>query len=175
MSHPAGAAAGVASTMRPFGHAILDRIDQPFRGWRSLSRDASALAVSLLVLNPACLANRVPPQAPPVEAPKRSSEDMPEPAIRLGLGYKLDVLANPGGLDDGSGAMGNLDLKLRADLDALWGWKDSVAYLHVISDHGSKLNGKHAGSLMGLSSMRCRPAPVSCFMPGFKRIFTMTP
>lgn len=139
--------------MREFGYSVRDRIDPALRTRRSLSGGALTLALSLLLLNPACLANPVPPQAPPVEAPKRSSEAVPEPAIRLGLGYKLDVLASQGGLDDGSGAMGNLDLKLRADLDALWGWKDSVAYLHVISDHGSKLNGKHVGSLMGLSNI----------------------
>jgi porin len=74
-------------------------------------------------------------------------------ALDLAAAYKLDLLRVRGGAHPGAGALGNLDVKLRADLDALWGWRDDVAYLHVIHDHGARLNAERTGSLMGISNI----------------------
>jgi porin len=86
-----------------------------------------------------------------------------EPAVTTSAVYKLDLLSSRGGLDDASGAIGNLDLMLRADLDALWGWKDTVAYLHALADHGAKPNGKHTGSFMGLSNIEVPSSTAKLF------------
>lgn len=77
----------------------------------------------------------------------------PGKGVSVGLGYKLDLLRGSGGMDNAAGAMGNLDFKMRADLDEIWGWKNSIAYLQIINDHGGKLNANHTGSLMGVSNI----------------------
>jgi porin len=92
-------------------------------------------------------------------------------ATTISAVYKLDLLASRGGRDDASGAMGNLDLMLRADLDALWGWKNTVAYLHALADHGAKLNGEHAGSLMGLSNIEVPTSTAKLFHAWLQRSY----
>ncbi len=87
------------------------------------------------------------------DAAATAEREAQAPAVTMSAVYKLDLLASRGGGDADSGAIGNLDLMLRADLDALWGWKNTVAYLHALVNHGAKLNGKHAGSIMGLSKI----------------------
>lgn len=77
----------------------------------------------------------------------------PEKAVSIGLGYKLDVLRSRGGMNDGRGTLGNLDFRLRADLNEILGWKDGIAYLQIIHDHGDPLNAGHTGSLMGVSNI----------------------
>lgn len=104
------------------------------------------------------------------EAGGQASAEPPS-ALGLSVGYKLDLLAARGGADDASGAMGNLDIKARADLDALWGWKNSIAYLQVINDHGSKLNGKHVGSLMGVSNIEVPSNTTKVFHAWVQRDF----
>ncbi len=95
--------------------------------------------------------------------PARAELTLSEPAVTTSAVYKLDLLSSQGGLDDASGAIGNLDLMLRADLDALWGWKDTVAYLHALADHGAKPNGKHTGSFMGLSNIEVPSSTAKLF------------
>ncbi len=75
--------------------------------------------------------------------------------------YKADHLRNlRGGIDMGDATMHNLDLKLRADLDRLWGWPGATAYLHVLDDRGTGINARHLGSLMGASNIEV-PVPTS--------------
>ncbi len=102
---------------------------------------------------------------------KSAGAESGEAAIGLALSYKLDLMRAHGGLDAASGAMGNLDFKLRADLGALWGWSNSVAYLQVINDHGSKLNGNHVGSLMGVSNVEVATNTTKLFHAWVQRNF----
>jgi porin len=75
------------------------------------------------------------------------------PATTFSAVYKLDLLSTQGGGDSDAGGMGNLDLMLRADLDQALGWQNTIAYLHVLANHGAKINGNHTGSLMGTSNI----------------------
>ena len=68
--------------------------------------------------------------------------------------YRADFVANAsGGLRRKSTLLGNLDLKLSADLDKAWGWKGSSAFVHAISSHGGKPNAKHVGSGQGIDNI----------------------
>ena len=74
-------------------------------------------------------------------------------------GYKADVLQARNGSGRATRNVRHLDLKLRADLERLFGWQDAVAYFNVIDDRGSGAN-SHAGSLMGISSIEV-PVPTT--------------
>ncbi|MBA3031877.1 MAG: carbohydrate porin [Gammaproteobacteria bacterium] len=74
--------------------------------------------------------------------------------LSVEAGYKLDYLRNlAGGIGHGSASIGNLDLKLRADLDHLLGLPGASAYLHVLDNRGTGINARHLGSLMGVSNI----------------------
>lgn len=82
-----------------------------------------------------------------------------EKGLHLEAGYKADVLQ---GRKGGSRATRNdrhFDLKVRADLDRLFGWQDAVAYFNVIDNRGNG-SGAHAGSLMGVSNIEV-PVPTT--------------
>jgi porin len=104
---------------------------------------------------------------PPAQAEGKLSES----AVTMSAVYKLDLLSSRGGLDDASGVIGNLDLMLRADLAPLWGWKNTVAYLHALADHGAKLNGKHAGSFMGVSNIEVPTSTARLFHAWLQRSY----
>lgn len=75
--------------------------------------------------------------------------------------YKADVLRKLRGSDTlGSAVMRNLDLKLRADLERLWGWEAATAYIHVLDDRGAGINARHLGSLMGVTNIEV-PVPTT--------------
>jgi porin len=75
--------------------------------------------------------------------------------------YKLDQLRRvSGGRFVDSGSMSNLDIKLRADLERLWGWQGATAYMHVLDNHGSGFNANNVGSLMGISNIEV-PVPTT--------------
>jgi porin len=105
------------------------------------------------------------------EAARARPDAATEPPVSLAISYKFDLLRANGGADPASGAMGNIDFKMRADLDALWGWKNSVAYIQAIGDHGSKLNGNHIGSLMGVSNIEVPTNTTKLFHAWLQRNF----
>jgi porin len=74
-------------------------------------------------------------------------------------GYKADVLQARNGSGRATRNVRHLDLKLRADLERLFGWQDAVAYFNVIDDRGNGAN-SHAGSLMGISNIEV-PVPTT--------------
>lgn len=139
-----------------------------------LRRGVRRLAGALFGLNLLCQAASA--DTLPAAAPGNAAEDA---ALNLALVYKLDVMGNRGGRDaagrpvtDGSGtAMGNLDVMLRGDLDRLWGWSNSVFYLHLLNDHGGKQNGRHAGTLMGLSNVEVATNTTKLFHAWVQRSF----
>ncbi len=106
-----------------------------------------------------------------VQAGESETADASEPAASFSAVYKLDLLSSTGGGDADAGGIGNLDLMLRTDLDALWGWKDTIAYLHVLANHGAKPNGKHAGSLMGISNIEVPTNTAKLFHAWVQRSF----
>ncbi len=80
--------------------------------------------------------------------------------IALEAGLKLDSLRNRGGMRDGSHTVSHLELKLRADLEKLLGWRDAVAFINTDTDAGAGINTRHTGSLMGVSSIEV-PLPTT--------------
>lgn len=79
--------------------------------------------------------------------------------LQLEAGFKADVLQGRRGESRATRNVRHLDLKLRADLDRLLGWQDTVAFLNVIDDRGAGSNA-HAGSLMGVSNIEV-PVPTT--------------
>ena len=78
--------------------------------------------------------------------------------IALDVGVRVDSLRNRGGARDGTETVKHLELKLRADLEKLFGWDSTVAYFNTITDGGSGINAQRTGSLMGVSNIE---VPVS--------------
>lgn len=75
--------------------------------------------------------------------------------------YKVDMLRNlRGGGSAGDASMCNLDLKMRADQEKVWGWEGTTAYFHVIDDRGAGINARHLGSLLGASNIEV-PVPTT--------------
>lgn len=73
---------------------------------------------------------------------------------------RLDALRNRGGATGGGHTLSHLELKLRADLEKLFGWSHAVAYLNIDADAGSGINARHTGSLMGVSNIEV-PVPTT--------------
>lgn len=70
--------------------------------------------------------------------------------------WKVDALSKGrGGTGGGRGdeVMGNLDAKLRIDLDRIAGWSETTAFLHVVGQQGGKFNARHVGSVLGVSNI----------------------
>lgn len=79
--------------------------------------------------------------------------------LALEAGLKLDSLRNRGGTRDGSRTLSHLDLKLRADLEKLLGWRNAIAYVNTVTDAGA-INAQQTGSLMGVSNVEV-PVPTT--------------
>jgi porin len=80
--------------------------------------------------------------------------------IALEAGLKIDALHNRGGLARGAQTVSHLELKLRTDLEKIWGWESTVAYVNVDTDSGSGINARRTGSLMGVSNIEV-PVPTT--------------
>ena len=116
----------------------------------------------------ACLSATAPVQA---EEPTTAEQEAKTPAATFSATYKMDLLSTQGGADSDAGGMGNLDLILRADLDQAMGWQNTIAYLHLLANHGAKINGKHAGSLMGISNVEVPTDTAKFFHAWIQRNF----
>lgn len=77
-------------------------------------------------------------------------------------GLKWDAVHGRNGERSATRSVTHLDLKLRTDLDKVFGWQDTVAYVNVIDDRGSGSNA-HAGSLMGVSNIEVPVATTRLF------------
>ncbi|HCX34809.1 MAG TPA: carbohydrate porin, partial [Rhodocyclaceae bacterium] len=77
-----------------------------------------------------------------------------EAGVDLSIGLKADVLSNrSGGIARGTRYMDHWDFGLKADLDKLWGWSGTTAFIEVISNHGGRLNETHVGSFNGVDNI----------------------
>ncbi|CAK0776500.1 Porin [Gammaproteobacteria bacterium] len=74
--------------------------------------------------------------------------------LAFDIGYKSDILQV---IDSGQSKSGrpihHLDVKLKADLEKLWGLESTTALLNVIYDRGDQLNSTNVGSLLGVSNI----------------------
>lgn len=77
------------------------------------------------------------------------ANNTPEQKYQYEAVYKADVITNTrGGLDTGSGVLGNLDLKL-----TLNPWQNGQVFLYAISSLGSKPNRDLVGSVQGVDNI----------------------
>ena len=73
--------------------------------------------------------------------------------IDLGFSHRSDFLANTsGGLERGSAWLGRTDARLSLDLDKLWGWSGTSAFVGYQSLLGSKFNTHYVGGFMGVDN-----------------------
>jgi porin len=80
--------------------------------------------------------------------------DLYKKGIDLGLTHKSDFLANTsGGLKRGSVWLGHTEARLTIDLDKLWGWNSTSAFVHYHSDLGSKFNANYVGAYIGVDNI----------------------
>jgi len=98
--------------------------------------------------------------------------ELSERGVTLEIALKADVLSSlSGGLKRGTRYMDNWDFKLKADADKLWGWTNTTGYLHVISNHGGKLNETHVGSFMGVDNIEVSTNTTKVFHAWLERSF----
>jgi porin len=90
----------------------------------------------------------------------------------LDLDLKSDWLRNRGGESDGGRPMNQFDARLNADLDKLWGWAATRAYIHFLADWGDAVNAKHTGSLIGVSNIEWSIATTRFFEAWMEKGFS---
>jgi len=70
------------------------------------------------------------------------------------FGLRLDYMpVLRGGKSNGGRPLSHLDIKLTADLDKLFEWQGTTAFINLIDDRGGKPNADHVGSLLGVSNI----------------------
>lgn len=124
----------------------------------------TALSVGMLLTVPACVMG-----ADAVEAQQTHAAD---DGITFGLLYRADVISNvSGGLDQGTTALGNLDVKFDFDLDALMGWSGVSLGLHGIASHGGKPNANQVGSSQGVDNIEVDTNTAKLFQAWIQKQF----
>lgn len=66
---------------------------------------------------------------------------------------RFDQQRNRGAVSNGTRGISHVDLKLKADLDAAWGWKGTSAMINVLSNSGVGANARHVSGLMGTDNI----------------------
>ena len=74
--------------------------------------------------------------------------------INWAFTHKSDFLANTsGGLKRGANWMGYTEAGVKMDLEKLWGWDSTTAYVHYHSELGTQFNQKYVGSFVGVDNI----------------------
>lgn len=92
--------------------------------------------------------------------------------VTLEIVLKADLLSNlSGGLKRGTSYLDNWDFKLKADADKLWGWPNTTAYLHGISNHGGRFHEERVGCFMGVDNIEVHTNTTKIFHAWLQRSF----
>lgn len=95
-----------------------------------------------------------------------------EAGVDVSIGLRADVLSNrSGGIATGTRYMDHWNVELTADLDKLWGWAGTTAYVEVISNHGGKLNETQVGSFNGIDNIEVGSATTKFFNAWVEKSF----
>lgn len=74
--------------------------------------------------------------------------------IDIGITHKSDVLSNTsGGIKRGTAWLGHTEARIKMDLEKLWGWNTTTAYIHYHSQLGSKFNTNYVGGFVGVDNI----------------------
>lgn len=92
--------------------------------------------------------------------------------VTLEVVLRADLLSNlSGGSKRGSRYLDNWDFKLKADAHKLWGWPNTTAYLHVISNHGGRFHDERVGCFMGVDNIEVHTNTTQVFHGWLERRF----
>lgn len=80
--------------------------------------------------------------------------DLYNKGVSLEFTHKSDVLAvASGGIKRGMAWMGHTEARVTMDLEKLWGWDTTTAYIHYHSQLGRKFNRDYVGSFIGVDNI----------------------
>lgn len=92
--------------------------------------------------------------------------------IAFGFLYRADVFSNvSGGLEQGTTALGNLDVKFDFNLGTLVGWDGVSVGLHGIASHGGKPNANLVGSSQGVDNIEVDTNAAKLFQAWIQKQF----
>ena len=93
--------------------------------------------------------------------------------IDLGLTHKSDVLSNiSGGIKHGTAWMGHTEARVKMNLEKLWGWDTTTAYIHLHSQLGSKFNTNYVGSFVGVDNIEAGTNTTQFFHAWLQKSFS---
>lgn len=98
------------------------------------------------------------------------------PAVDNGIGfgflYRADIFSNlSGGLEQGTTALGNLDVEFDFNLATLIGWEGVTAGVHGIASHGGKPNANLVGSSQGVDNIEVDTNTAKLFQAWIQKQF----
>ncbi|MFZ3174308.1 MAG: carbohydrate porin [Thiobacillus sp.] len=129
------------------------------------SKRIAVLFVGTLLVVPACVMGA----EAAIEAQQTSAADN---GIAFGFLYRADVFSNiSGGLEQGTTALGNLDVKFDFNLDTLIGWDGVSVGLHGIASHGGKPNANLVGSSQGVDNIEVDTNAAKLFQAWIQKQF----
>ena len=74
--------------------------------------------------------------------------------VAVELTHKSDMLANTsGGIKRGTAWLGHTEARIKMDMEKLWGWNTTSAYIHYHSQLGSKFNTNYVGGFVGVDNI----------------------
>lgn len=80
--------------------------------------------------------------------------DLYKKGLAIGATHKSDWLANvSGGIENGSAWMGHTEFRLDMDLEKLFGWSSTTAFVLYHGDLGSKFNSHYVGGIVGVDNI----------------------
>ena len=93
--------------------------------------------------------------------------------IDLGFTHKSDVLSNmSGGIKRGTAWLGHTEARVRMNLEKLWGWDATTAYLHYHSQLGSKFNTHYVGAFVGVDNIEAATNTAQLFHAWLQKNFS---
>ncbi|MDD5385431.1 MAG: carbohydrate porin [Gallionella sp.] len=74
--------------------------------------------------------------------------------VSMEFTHKSDVLSDTsGGIKRGTAWLGHTEARIKMNLEKLWGWGTTTAYIHYHSQLGSKFNTNYVGSFVGVDNI----------------------
>lgn len=93
--------------------------------------------------------------------------------IDLGFTHKSDVLSNTsGGIKRGTAWLGHTEARVKMNLEKLWGWDTTTAYIHYHSQLGSKFNSNYVGSFVGVDNIEAGTNTAQFFHAWLQKSFS---
>ncbi len=93
--------------------------------------------------------------------------------VNLEFTHKSDMLANTsGGIKRGSAWIGHTEARVKMNLEKLWGWDATTAYVHYHSQLGGKYNRDYVGSFIGVDNIEAGANTAQLFHAWLQKSFS---